>query len=244
MWTQNNVLLLKRYWQLCLKWYDFEALDLQCSPLSKYAPLIIHQVFLSQKGIHLFTKDKMWAVWVMMLSLFRNKNHCQNFMDTGSFSLSDCICDFGGCQSVYGPSLTPILDPSCPVCIAVVGHTGCYKAQHIFLTKQWQSLSEEGRNTELCVIDNNKYVGNRSVCQGSIASYSLWVEKLILSKLRIKFCLSLTLICNFHWTRFLPCIYEHYCPYLYGIFWTVCGSEMFNNLKMITEESAISGMRY
>jgi hypothetical protein len=119
----------------------------------------------------------MWAVWVMVIFLFRNKKHCQSFMDTWSFSLSNCICDFGWCHSVYGPSLTPILDPSCPVCVEVVGHTVCYKAQHIFLSKQWQSLSEEGRNKELCVIDNNKYVGNRSVCQGSITSSALWVDE-------------------------------------------------------------------
>jgi len=145
--------------------------------VSKYAPLITYQVFLSQKGIHLFTKEKMWAVWVMVLSLFRNKNHCQNFMDTGSFSLSNCMCAFGWCHSGYGPSLTPILDPSYPVRVEVMGHTGCYKAQHIFLTKQWQSLSEERRNKELCTIDNNKYVGNRIVCQGSITSSALWVDK-------------------------------------------------------------------
>jgi len=113
--------------------------------------------------------------------LFRNKSHCHYFVDTRSFSLSNCMCDFGWCHSVYEPSLTPILDPSCPVCVCVcvevVGHTGCYKPQHIYLTKQWQSPSEEGRNKELCVIDNNKYVGNRSVCQGSIISSVLWVDK-------------------------------------------------------------------
>lgn len=40
-----------------------------------------------------------------------------------------------------------------------------------------KSLSEEGRNKELCVLDNNKYVGNRSVCQGSITSSALWADK-------------------------------------------------------------------